>query len=258
MLVCVDIGNTNIVLGIFDNDKNENSLKESFRLRTDIYQTADEYGIKILQIFNSFGIKKEDIDGVIVASVVPQLDIVFDRLFKKYFDKCAIFVGPGIKSGINIKLDNPKQLGADILVGAVGAIEKYLAPVIVIDMGTAITFCYVNQNKELLGGIIIPGIKTSFNALFKKTSKLEEVGIEKPKSVVGRDTISSLQSGMVYGYSSTIDGLIRKVKLENGEAKVIITGGEARFILNCLEEEVIYDENLLLDGLRLLYYKNKK
>lgn len=254
MLICVDIGNTNIVLGVFENEK----IKHSFRLQTDIYQTVDEYGIKILQIFNSFEIKKDDIEGVIIASVVPQLDMVFIKLFEKYFNKESIFVGPGIKSGINIRLDNPKQLGADILVGAVGAIEKYSSPTIVIDMGTAITFCYVNSNKELLGGIIIPGIKTSFNALFKKTSKLEEVGIEKPKSVVGRDTISSLQSGMVYGMASTIDGLIRKIKKENGEANVVITGGEARFIINVLEEKVIYDENLLLDGLRLLYYKNKK
>lgn len=254
MLICVDIGNTNIVLGVFENEK----IKHSFRLQTDIYQTVDEYGIKILQMFNSFEIKKNDIEGVIIASVVPQLDMVFIKLFEKYFNKESIFVGPGIKSGINIRLDNPKQLGADILVGAVGAIEKYSSPTIVIDMGTAITFCYVNSNKELLGGIIIPGIKTSFNALFKKTSKLEEVGIEKPKSVVGRDTISSLQSGMVYGMASTIDGLIRKIKKENGEANVVITGGEARFIINVLEEKVIYDENLLLDGLRLLYYKNKK
>ena len=149
-------------------------------------------------------------------------------------------------------------MGADILVGAVGAVNKYQAPVITIDMGTAITICYVNSNKELLGGIILPGIKTSFNALFKKASKLEEVGIEKPKSVVGRDTVSSIQSGMVYGMASTIDGLIRKVKEENGDAKVIITGGESRFILNVLEENVIYDENLLLDGLKVMYYKNVK
>ncbi len=254
MLICVDIGNTNIVLGLFD----ENDLKQSFRFQTDVYQTVDEYGIKIMQIFNSFGIKKEDIEGIIISSVVPQLDLIFAKLFEKYLNKKAIFVGPGIKSGINIRLDNPKQLGADILVGAVAAVEKYSSPIIVIDMGTAITFCYVNKNKELLGGIIIPGIKTSFNALFKKTSKLEEVGIEKPKNVVGRDTISSLQSGMVYGMSSTIDGLIKKMKQENGEAKVVVTGGEARFVIDILEEDVIYDENLLLDGLRILYLKNKK
>lgn len=254
MLFCIDIGNTNIVIGIYQNEK----LIESFRLQTDIYQTVDEYGIKISQVISTLNIKKEDAEGIIVASVVPQLDKTIERAFEKYLGKKAIFVGPGIKSGINIKLDNPKQLGADILVGAVGAVNKYQAPVITIDMGTAITICYVNSNKELLGGIILPGIKTSFNALFKKASKLEEVGIEKPKSIVGRDTVSSIQSGMVYGMASTIDGLIRKVKEENGDAKVIITGGESRFILNVLEENVIYDENLLLDGLKVMYYKNVK
>lgn len=254
MLFCIDIGNTNIVIGIYENEK----LVESFRLQTDIFQTIDEYGIKISQVLSALNIKKEDIEGIIVASVVPQLDKTIERACEKYLDKKVVFVGPGIKSGINIKLDNPKQLGADILVGAVGAVNKYQAPVITIDMGTAITICYVNNNKELLGGIILPGIKTSFNALFKKASKLEEVGIEKPKNVVGRDTVSSIQSGMVYGMASTIDGLIKKVKEENGEAKVIITGGESRFILNVLEEKVIYDENLLLDGLRVMYYKNVK
>ena len=254
MLFCIDIGNTNIVIGIYQNEK----LIESFRLQTDIYQTIDEYGIKISQVISTLNISKEDVEGIIVASVVPQLDKTIERAFEKYLGKKAIFVGPGIKSGINIKLDNPKQLGADILVGAVGAVNKYQAPVITIDMGTAITICYVNSNKELLGGIILPGIKTSFNALFKKASKLEEVGIEKPKNVVGRDTVSSIQSGMVYGMASTIDGLIRKVKEENGDAKVIITGGESRFILNVLEENIIYDENLLLDGLKVMYYKNIK
>ena len=180
MLFCIDIGNTNIVIGIYQNEK----LIESFRLQTDIYQTIDEYGIKISQVISTLNIKKEDVEGIIVASVVPQLDKTIERAFEKYLGKKAIFVGPGIKSGINIKLDNPKQLGADILVGAVGAVNKYQAPVITIDMGTAITICYVNSNKELLGGIILPGIKTSFNALFKKASKLEEVGIEKPKNVI--------------------------------------------------------------------------
>lgn len=254
MLICIDIGNTNIVFGLYE----DNKLVESFRFQTDIYQTIDEYSIKLMQTLNALNVKKEDIEGVIAASVVPQFDKTIERAFEKYFDKKVIFVGPGIKSGINIKLDNPKQLGADILVGAVGAINKYNAPAIVIDMGTAITFCYVNDRKELLGGIILPGIKTSFNALFKKASKLEEVGIETPKNVVGRDTVSSIQSGMVYGMASTIDGLVRKLKKENGDAKVVITGGEARFILNVLEEEVIYDDNLLLDGLKVLYEKNTK
>lgn len=253
MLLCVDIGNTSIVLGLYD----EKKLVQSFRLQTNIYQTSDEYAIKILSILDNNKINRNDIDGIMISSVVPQLDSVFSALCKKYFDIDAKFVVPGIRSGINIRIDNPKELGADLLVGAVGAVNKYGAPIIVIDMGTAITLVYVNKDKELLGGAILPGLKTSFNALFQKASKLEEVGIAKPNKVIGRDTVSSIQSGMTYGLASMLDGIIKKMKEEQGEAKVVLTGGEARFIITSMEEEAIYDENLLLDGLRILYNKNK-
>lgn len=253
MLLCVDIGNTSIVLGLYD----EKKLVQSFRLQTNIYQTSDEYAIKILSILDNNKINRNDIDGIMISSVVPQLDSVFSALCKKYFNIDAKFVVPGIRSGINIRIDNPKELGADLLVGAVGAVNKYGAPIIVIDMGTAITLVYVNKDKELLGGAILPGLKTSFNALFQKASKLEEVGIAKPNKVIGRDTVSSIQSGMTYGLASMLDGIIKKMKEEQGEAKVVLTGGEARFIITSMEEEAIYDENLLLDGLRILYNKNK-
>ena len=254
MLLCVDIGNTNMVFGIYEGEK----LVQYFRLQTNIYQTSDEYAIKILSILKSLKYETNGVEGVIISSVVPQLDFGFKNLFEKYFKIKPIFVGPGIKSGINIKLDNPKELGADLLVGAVGASYKYGSPVIVVDMGTAISVIYVNGKNEFLGGAIMPGIKTSYNALFQKASKLEEVGIEIPEKVVGKNTVNCIQSGMVYGMASSIDGLIRKIKKENGEAKVIITGGEAEFIINVLEEKVIYDNNLLLDGLKILYEKNKK
>ncbi len=253
MLLCVDIGNTSIVLGLYD----EKKLVQSFRLQTNIYQTSDEYAIKILSILDNNKINRNDIDGIMISSVVPQLDSVFSALCKKYFEIDAKFVVPGIRSGINIRIDNPKELGADLLVGAVGAVNKYGAPIIVIDMGTAITLVYVNKDKELLGGAILPGLKTSFNALFQKASKLEEVGIARPNKVIGRDTISSIQSGMTYGLASMLDGIIKKMKEEQGEASVVLTGGEARFIITSMEEEAIYDENLLLDGLRILYNKNK-
>lgn len=253
MLLCVDIGNTSIVLGLYKDD----SLIESFRIQTNIYQTADEYGIKILSILDKLNFKKEKIDGIMISSVVPQLDTTFKLLSKKYFNLDSKFVGPGIKSGINIRIDNPKELGADLLVGAVGAVNKYGAPVIVVDMGTATTLFYINDKCEFLGGMILPGIKTSFNALFQKASKLEEVAISTPKNVICKDTVGCLQSGMTYGMASMIDGAIRKMKEEAGNSKVIITGGEARYINSVLEEEVIYDENLLLDGLKILYNKNK-
>ncbi len=254
MIICIDIGNTNIVLGIYKNDE----LLESFRLQTNIYQTVDEYGVKLRQLIDATNFKSENIEGIIISSVVPQIDRIIEKAFDKYFNKKVMFVGPGVKNGINIRLENPKQLGADILVGAVAAVNKYQCPVIVIDMGTAISICYVNSKKELLGGVILPGIKTSYNALFQRASKLEEVGIERPKNVVGNDTITSLQSGMTYGMASCIDGLVKKIQKEQGESQVVITGGEARFVLDSLESKVIYDENLLLEGLKIIYQKNSK
>ena len=254
MLLCIDIGNTSIVLGLYK----DNKLIESFRLQTNIYTTGDEYIIKISSVLNDLGYKKEDVSGIIISSVVPQLDSEFKIAFKKFFGIDPMFIVPGIKSGINIRIDNPKELGADLLVGAVGAVNKYSAPTIVIDMGTATTLSYINNKCEFLGGIILPGIKTGYNALFNKASKLEEVGIKKPDNVIGKGTVTCIQSGMIYGTSSMIDGLIRKIKKEyNDDCKVVITGGDARYIIDSLEEEVIYDENLLLDGLLIIYNKNK-
>lgn len=255
MILCVDIGNTNIVIGLFENETSKVSNK--WRIHTDANLTSDEYGIKIAQMMSFANLKIEDISGVIISSVVPQLDSMLAIMVEKYFKKSAIFVGPGLKSGIKIKLDNPKQLGADLLVGAVAAVNKYDTPVIVIDMGTATTLTAVNDKKELLGVVIMPGIKTAYSGLFQKASKLEHVKVAAPSSVIGRDTVTSIQSGMVFGMASMIDGMIRKIKKESGEAKVVITGGEARYILPLLEEKVIFDDDLLLDGLRYLYYKNQ-
>ncbi|MFA5765197.1 MAG: type III pantothenate kinase [Bacilli bacterium] len=254
MLLCIDIGNTNIVFGVFKEDK----LLNSFRLETNYHKTIDEYGLKFIEMIKYMGHELKEIDGVVIASVVPQLDGIFAKMIGKYINLEPLFVNSGIKTGINVKIDSPKQLGADILVGAVAAVNKYMAPVIIIDMGTAITFTYVNVNKELLGGIIAPGIRTSYNSLIKKASRLEEVNIERPKSVVGKDTVSAIQSGMIFGTSALIDGLIKQLKKEKGGSPVIITGGEARFILTALEEKAYYEEDLMLEGLKYIYYKNKK
>ena len=255
MLLCVDIGNTNIVLGVFQDEK----LSHSFRIQSDLMQTADEYGTKIMNICSFYELDFHMINGVIISSVVPGLDNTFEKMVETYFKTKAMFVGPGTKSGIKIKIDNPKQLGADILVGAVATYYKYGSPAIIVDMGTAITFAYLNQEKELLGGVIVPGIKTAFSSLVSKTSKLEEVRMDAPLKIIGKDTVSSIQSGMIYGTSSMIDGMIRKIKKEMNLEKVItvLTGGEARLIKPYLEETVIYDDNLLLDGLKLIYLKNQ-
>jgi len=254
MLLCIDIGNTNTVFGVFDS----NILLAEFRVESNLHHTADEYGVKFLELFRYNGLNPHQIDGVIIASVVPSLDTIYDRMIKKYFRIAPLFVGPGIKTGIKIKTDNPKQLGADILVGAVASLNKYGAPFIIVDMGTAITLFYVNADKELIGGIITPGIRTSYLGLFSKTSKLEEVKFDNPPNIIGKDTITCIQSGMIFGTASLIDGLIRKMKKECGDdSKAIITGGEAATIKDFLEEEVVYDENLLLDGLRIIFQKNK-
>lgn len=253
MLLCVDVGNTNIVLGIFKNDK----LFTSYRIATNSNETIDEYGCKLVSLFSLNKIDKEDINGVIIGSVVPTMDAILEKVFIKYFNIKPLFVAPGLKSGIHIKIDNPKELGADLLVGAVAAVNKYKMPVLIIDMGTATTFVYVNENKELLGGVICAGLKTSYNSLFLNTSKLESVKISNRDDIMGKNTTSCIQNGMVFGTSSMIDGIISKFHKAYGDFSVVLTGGDARFICNYLEEKVIVDENLLLDGLHLLYNKNR-
>lgn len=253
MLICIDVGNTHIVIGIYK----DVNLLSSFRFKTDANITEDEYGIKLNNILRISNITIEEIEGAIIASVVPTMDAILEKMVIKYLHIEPMFVVPGIKSGINVKIDDPRQLGADLLVGAVSAVTKYGYPIIIIDMGTATTLSVVNKNQEFIGGIIIPGVLSSTASLVKSTSKLEEVRFDKPKHLVGKNTVNSIQSGMLYGTSSMLDGLIRKVKNEIGDAKVILTGGIANRIQPFLEEEVIYDDNLILEGLRILYEKNK-
>lgn len=251
MLVCIDIGNTNIVIGVYDGDK----LLNTFRLETKVLRTEDEYGIRLIENFKYINIQKSDITGAIIASVVPQVDSTLEKTFIKYFNIKPLFVGPGVKSGIKIKIDNPKQLGADLLVGAVAATSKYGCPCMVVDMGTATTISLVSDKKEFLGGIIYPGVISSYSSLIKSTSLLETVKIGVPNNVIGRDTINSIQSGMIYGTAGAINGMVSLIKKEYGEMKVIATGGIARYIMPYLDN-AIYDENLLMEGLRIIYERN--
>lgn len=252
MLFCIDVGNTNIVFGIYNKDE----LLFSFRLETKINQTYDEYGIKILDMLEHFNVKQDDVSGIIISSVVPQIDHTLESLCNKYFNIKPIFIGPGIKTGLKIKIDNPKQLGADLLVGCVSATNKYGCPVIVIDMGTATTFAVVNEQKEMIGGLIYPGLKIAFANLFEKTSKLEEVKLEKPKQLIGKDTATCIQSGMLYGTVAMIDGLIDMMCKQIKDAKIVLTGGIGAYVYPHIKHQVYYDENLLLDGLNYIYYKN--
>lgn len=255
MLLCIDIGNTNTVIGIY----NEDTLVSDFRIASDPIKTADEYGVMILEMLKFGGIDYQTITAAIISSVSPGLDTTYDRLIRKYFRITPIFVGPGIKTGIRIVTDNPKQVGADLIVGAVASYQKYGAPVIYVDLGTAMKFFYVSPEKELIGGLIAPGIRISFQSLALKTAKLEQVRMDVPLSVIGKDTVSCIQSAMIHGSAAMIDGVIRKMKKEIGldNIRVVLTGGEAQLIKNYLEEQVFYDENLLLEGLKILYHKNK-
>lgn len=253
MLICFDVGNTHTVVGVYSD--NENYL--TYRISTDAKITSDELGIKLLDIlkYNNYKTNKYE---VIVSSVVPKFDNVIKSMCLKYFNCEPIIVGQKIKSGIKIRLDNPKELGADLLVGAVAATTLYGDNLVIVDMGTATTFVYV-KNNELLGGSIIPSMRTAFSSLFEKAARLEEVSFEKPNAIVGRDTKTSIQSGMYYGYSSMIEGMLEKYHHELGDFRVILTGGESILLKDSFmnKDKYIFDNDLLIKGLKILYDKNK-
>ncbi len=252
MLICVDVGNTTILVGVYE----EGILTSTFRLETKVNRTEDEYGIRISEGIRYHTNKTNALSGVIIASVVPTLDETLEKAFLKYFNQKPLFVGPGVKTGIAIKIDHPRQLGSDLIAGAVAAVSKYGAPIIVIDMGTAITLSLINEKKEFLGGIIYPGVNTAYNSLIKNTSLLEAAQIKVPSSIIGRDTISSMQSGMIYGTVGAINGMLERIFNDYGKMKVVFTGGAAHHFMEFFPH-YIYDVNLVLEGLRLIYERNK-
>lgn len=262
MLLAFDVGNTNIVLGIFKDGK----MITNWRLETDNGKSADEYGMIIGQLFKYEGLEVEDVKDVIISTVVPSVLYTLQHLSMKYFHKKAMVIGPGIKTGLIVKYDNPKQVGADRVVNAVAAHAKYGGPLIVIDFGTATTFCAISENAEYIGGTIAPGLKISSDALFEKTAKLPKVELEEPGHVICRNTINSIQSGLVYGHMGMVDYIVKKMKTElleyshndTKEVKVIATGGLATLIdagIDCIDH---VDKMLTLEGLELIYRKNKK
>lgn len=253
MILGFDVGNTHIVMGIIENDQ----IKETFRFATNTTITEDEYAVKFLETIKGCGYNPKDVNGVIVSSVVPVIDKVIKKAFEKYFGIKAIFVGPGLKSGLHIRIENPKQLGADLLVGAVGAYNKYSENLIVVDLGTACKFVVVTKNAEILGGAIAPGIQSSVDSLFSSAAKLSQVNLEVPKNVIGRDTTTCIQSGSIYGFASLIEGMIARIKKEIGDAKVVLTGGLSEVMKDVLTIEYVYEPNLLIEGLIVLYNKNK-
>jgi type III pantothenate kinase len=250
----IDVGNTNIVLGLYNEDK----LLAHWRLGTDKNKSSDEYGVFFLNLLKYENINSKEIKAVVIASVVPPIMYSLEHAIKKFFSLKPLIVGPGTKTGINIKCDNPKEVGADRIVTAVAAYELYGGPVVIVDFGTATTFCAVSSKGEYLGGAICPGIKISSEALYERTSKLPKVEILKPDCVIGKNTIASIQSGLIYGYLGQVEYIVNKMKIELREnnVKVVATGGLAKII--CEESKVINYLNvfLTLEGLKTIYYKN--
>ncbi len=255
MILVIDVGNTHIVLGVYG----KTELLASWRLNTDKERTADELGMFILNLFEHAGLKAGEIEAVIIASVVPPIMYTLEHSIKKYFKLEPMIIGPGTKTGINIRCQNPKEVGSDRIVNAVAGFEIYGGPLIIVDMGTATTFCAVSGRGEYLGGVICPGVKISLEALFQKAAKLPRIDLVKPEGVIGKNTVSSMQSGVFYGYIGQVEYIVKRMKQEMQEdnIKVIATGGLARFFS---EETRTIDHvapTLTLEGLRMVYERNR-
>lgn len=253
MLLAIDIGNTNITLGAY----NSNFLSFTARLATDTRKTDDQYAIEIKQLLSLYDITTDDIEDCIISSVVPAVGKCISRAVSKLCQIVPLTLGPGVKTGLNIKIDNPAQLGGDLVAGAVGAIDAYKMPCVVIDMGTASTISVLDKQGAFLGGVIAAGVRLTLKALTENTALLSSIPIEAPKSVIGTNTTESMQAGLVLGTASMIDGLLEKIINELGEVPTVVaTGGLSKEVITHCKTNIIYNENLLLEGLRVIYEKN--
>ena len=253
MLLAIDIGNTNIVVGVFDGEK----LKATWRLGTDVHKLEDEYAALLLELLSMKGLAFADIDDAIISSSVPPLVTVFEELCRRYFEVTPMIVGPGIKTGVRISIENPREVGADRVVNAAAAHKLYGGPLIVIDFGTATTLDAVSEEGDYLGGAIAPGIVISSEALFEHAAKLPRVELVRPPKAIGRNSVSAMQSGIVFGYVGLIEGIVARMQKElGGTAKVIATGGLANIIASETGVVDAVELDLTLVGLRLIYELN--
>lgn len=253
MILAIDMGNTNIVVGGIDSERTY--FVE--RITTNHVKTALEYAINIKNILEIHQIGKEQVEGAIVSSVVPPLNATISSAIKKIFGFRPMLVGAGMKTGLNIIMDNPKTVGSDMIVDAVAAIKEYPCPLIIIDMGTATTMSVVDHAGNYIGGVILPGLKVSLDSLSSKTAQLPFISLDIPQKVIGKNTIDCMRSGIMYGTAGTIDGILDRMEKELGEPPTVLaTGGLSRFIVPLCRHKIIYDEALLLKGLLILYQKN--
>lgn len=255
MILTVDIGNSNIVIGGVEGEQ----IVFEARVRTESTKTSDEYCVDLKIIMDVYGVEPGQIEGAIIASVVPQVLNSIQTAILKLTGKTSLVVGPGLKTGLNIKIENPSQTGADLVVGSVAALREHKAPLIVIDMGTATTMVVLDESGALIGGSIAPGVKISLDALTDRTALLPGLQLDQPKRAIGRNTIDCMRSGIMMGNACMLDGMIERMEAELGcKTTVVATGGIAKFVIPMCKTPMIYDKDLLIKGLAALYRENKK
>ncbi|MBS4201504.1 type III pantothenate kinase [Bacillus sp. FJAT-49732] len=253
LIFVLDVGNSNIVLGAYQG----NDLKYHWRIETSRHKTEDEFGMAINALFQHVGLRFEDINGIIISSVVPPIMFTLERMCSKYFQVKPLIVGPGIKTGLNIKYENPREVGADRIVNAVAGIHEYGSPLIIVDFGTATTFCYINEKSEYMGGVIAPGIGISTEALYSKAAKLPRIEITHVDEIIGKNTVAAMQAGILFGFVGQVEGIVKRI-IEKSKQKptVVATGGLANLIASETKMIDIIDQDLTLKGLQLIYKRN--